>query len=124
MPSKAKENITSTDHTPSGVHSLVAMPATPAPDPTAQPNAMATPDGDLFYPDGPEDALLFHVEHGATPVNLDRWPWPGVAGSPAAVDPAEFCATPDACFPNGVHPAWTGVACVHTGGQTHWLDRL
>jgi len=123
MASRAKESLTNPDN-PGSTASFVAMgPSGPAPDPTVQPNAMTTPDGDRFYPDGPEDALLFHVEHGATPVNLDRWPWPGMAGSPAAVDPAEFCATPDVCFPSGVHPSWTGVACVHTGGQTHWLER-
>lgn len=81
---------------------------------TDQPNAMTTSGGDWFYPDGPEDAALLNVEHGATPANLAAWPWPGVAVPPTAADAIRpTCPAPDTCFPNGIDPSWTAVTCAH-----------
>lgn len=38
-------------------------------------NAMLGDGGGVFYPDGPEDAEWFALEHGARPLNPERWPW-------------------------------------------------
>lgn len=35
-----------------------------------QPNAMVNDEGDVFYPDGPEDAEWFAREHGARPMTM------------------------------------------------------
>jgi hypothetical protein len=40
--------------------------------------AMVNDAGDLFYPDGPDDARWFVVEHEARPVDPALFPWPGV----------------------------------------------
>lgn len=39
------------------------------------PHAMINGDGDLFYPDGPEDACHFAAFHNAWPVLPLRFPW-------------------------------------------------
>lgn len=118
---------TTTEHTPTGVHSVVRMPATPLPTIESagrdQDNAMGaleSPDGDLFYPDNPDDALLFHLEYGVVPLHPERWPWPGVL-VPARPDAGEFCPEPTACFPYGLPAGTTAAACIHTGGVTHWI---
>lgn len=38
--------------------------------------AMVNINGDLFYPDNPEDAVHFQANHGAWPVLPLRFPWP------------------------------------------------
>jgi hypothetical protein len=119
--SRAKEDLTSTPDQPPGVHSVVSMAPSAPQDDSSWPNQMTTAEGGTVLATSAEDADLQHVEHGAVPTDLEIWPWPGRGGAPAEVDVSEFCATPDVCFPNGIHPSWSGVACPHTGGQTHWL---
>lgn len=40
------------------------------------PHAMTNDAGDVFYPDGPDDAEHFRVHHDARPAHPHRWPWP------------------------------------------------
>lgn len=110
-----KPDPTSASHTPPGVHSVIQMSPSP-PEDEQHPNAMRNADGELFYPDTPEDAVLFNVHHGAEVVDPVAWPWPGVL-TPAVLD-VSHCPTPDTCFPYGVHPSWAAAACIHgsTGG--------
>lgn len=76
-----------------------------------QPNAMLSPTGGWFYPDGPEDAAVFAGEHDAAPVWPDRWPW----GWPLpAAERETHCPMPAACFPYGIGEGWHG--CIH--GET------
>lgn len=41
----------------------------------AVPHAMVSPTGDVFYPDNPDDAVWFAVEHDAVPLDPDVFPW-------------------------------------------------
>lgn len=119
----AKGDPMKTDHTPPGVHSVVQMPNVSAGSlGRDQDNAMEATGRfgvkDYFYPDSAEDALLFHVEHGAVPLHPGRWPWRGDTLVPLPPDPGLICPDPTTCFPYELHPDTSGVACIHTGGQT------
>lgn len=70
--------------------------------------------GEMYYPETPEDATLFHVESGAMPIDPSSWPWPGVAGVAKVEIP---CTTPEVCFPNGIDPKWAAATCVHGSFQ-------
>jgi hypothetical protein len=41
----------------------------------SQPHAMVNDSGEVFYPDGEEDARWFADEHGARPLNADAFPF-------------------------------------------------
>lgn len=40
-----------------------------------QRNAMVNSAGEVFYPDDPEDAAWFAIEHGAQPLHPEGLPW-------------------------------------------------
>lgn len=56
------------------------------------PNAMRAPNGDMFYPDDPEDAELFARDHGAV--------W-------CAGKPPEWLPLPPVYVPREFRPDWT-----------------
>lgn len=39
-------------------------------------NAMVDDNGQVFFPDNPDDARYIEAEHHARPAAPDRWPWP------------------------------------------------
>lgn len=41
-------------------------------------NAMVDDNGQVFFPDNPDDARYIEAEHHARPAAPDRWPWPCV----------------------------------------------
>lgn len=90
-----------------------------------QDNAMVAvgPFGEKVYywPTSADEALIYHVEHGAEAMHPDRWPWRGDTVVPLPPDASEFCPAPDICFPLGLPVGAVAAACVHTGGQTHWI---
>lgn len=93
-------------------------------DPAEAPHAMVDDKGQLFFPDDAAGARLLNVEHGATPLRPERWPWPDWQGTPdvargnVATGPLDLEEIPlppcaDECFPNGLPVGWREACCIH-----------